>query len=547
MANDQSTFISPNYDVDIFKDFQDMTYEDSQLLNVYINLKLNKQQGNIVDETLLATLELRFQNKVITSADWIKFTLALTSMQGFIKTDAIPYFNSKKTEISTLITNKTIEMNAYSDTKKAEILTYTDTKTSEVGINQTNAMSSIQTTKDSALISIEQKKDNIIAYMDGTTAGAIRNDLGIIGYLTTTDKSSLVEAINEVNAKQVDLSPINTKIGSTTLQTTAQDLSGAINENLNKIANLSGVGGNVEKANKSALDTLSTSVADKASWEYVDSSIASYSADMLPQVIPHLGTTTNSGNNYSITTTESITTNKKFTVKINATSTGTATLNISSIGSAKGIKKAGGLDATLKIGVYTFFYDGSNFQILGEGGDYGTATVDKVLTGFTIGTDAGIVPGTLALTGNMVASDLLSGKTGYSNNPLSKITGTLVPFNFVAGNNILFSWTTASSLTSTTPVKTKSATVNVPGTYRINFQIKNQNGAISYGRIYKNGVAYGTQRATASGSYVSYTEDLAFNAGDEIAIYFWSDAYATWYQVCNVSILTQPYAIGLNN
>ena len=30
------------------------------------------------------------------------------------------------------------------------------------------------------------------------------------------------------------------------------------------------------------------------------------------------------------------------------------------------------------------------------------------------------------LTGNMVAGDLLSGKTGYSNNPLSKITGTMV-------------------------------------------------------------------------------------------------------------------------
>lgn len=123
------------------------------------------------------------------------------------------------------------------------------------------------------------------------------------------------------------------------------------------------------------------------------------------KAIPHLGTTTNIGNAYSITSTETIVANQKFTVKINANSTGVATLNISSIGSTKGIKKAGGLDATLKIGVYTFFYDGTNFQLLGEGGDYGTAISSDVVLGKTIGTDNGIVTGTKNLS-NLIASNI---------------------------------------------------------------------------------------------------------------------------------------------
>jgi hypothetical protein len=109
--------------------------------------------------------------------------------------------------------------------------------------------------------------------------------------------------------------------------------------------------------------------------------------------VPHIGTTTNVGNAYSITTSITIAANQKFTIKFNAASTGAATLNISSIGSAKGIKKPGGTDATLKVGVYSLFYDGINFQLLGEGGEYGTAEATQVLSGYTVGRESGIVEG----------------------------------------------------------------------------------------------------------------------------------------------------------
>lgn len=77
-------------------------------------------------------------------------------------------------------------------------------------LNQYN--NEVDLKKNEALASIEKKKENIIEYMDGATAGQIRNDLGVMGELTTTDKTNLVNAINEVNAKEVDLTPINNQL-----------------------------------------------------------------------------------------------------------------------------------------------------------------------------------------------------------------------------------------------------------------------------------------------------------------------------------------------
>lgn len=62
-------------------------------------------------------------------------------------------------------------------------------------------VSTINQTKDSALVAIENKKNSVIEYMDGTTAGALRNDIGVMGDLATADKRSLVGAVNEIKSK----------------------------------------------------------------------------------------------------------------------------------------------------------------------------------------------------------------------------------------------------------------------------------------------------------------------------------------------------------
>lgn len=111
-------------------------------------------------------------------------------------------------------------------------------------------------------------------------------------------------------------------------------------------------------------------------------------------LVPHLGTTTNSGNSYSVTSNTPISTNQKFTIKFNVASSTDPTLKINN-DTALPIKKANGNNAKLYASVYTLFRDGSVFILQGEGGDYGTVAAADVLTGKTFGTDNGLVNGTM--------------------------------------------------------------------------------------------------------------------------------------------------------
>jgi parallel beta-helix repeat protein len=85
-------------------------------------------------------------------------------------------------------------------------------------------------------------------------------------------------------------------------------------------------------------------------------------------------------------------------VKFTNANTGASTLNINSLG-AKAIKKGNGNDlvaGNIKAGqICHLVYTGVNFQLLGEGGEYGTAQAQHVLAGYTIGTDDGLVSGTI--------------------------------------------------------------------------------------------------------------------------------------------------------
>ncbi|EGD48422.1 Kelch repeat type 1-containing protein [Ruminiclostridium papyrosolvens DSM 2782] len=111
--------------------------------------------------------------------------------------------------------------------------------------------------------------------------------------------------------------------------------------------------------------------------------------------VPHLGTTVNNGNTYTIDSEKTISDGSKFSVKFNAIATGPATLSISSDELARSLKKPSGEDFKPKAGIYSFIRDGENFQLLGEGGEYGNVTAPKVLKGFTFGTENGLEVGTL--------------------------------------------------------------------------------------------------------------------------------------------------------
>lgn len=85
-------------------------------------------------------------------------------------------------------------------------------------------------------------------------------------------------------------------------------------------------------------------------------------------------------------------------LKINVTNTGASTVNVNGLG-AKSIKKSNGNNVAagnLKAGsIYTLTYDGTSFILQGEGGEYGNATAGDVVAPKTIGTENGLVTGTI--------------------------------------------------------------------------------------------------------------------------------------------------------
>ena len=122
------------------------------------------------------------------------------------------------------------------------------------------------------------------------------------------------------------------------------------------------------------------------------------------------------------------------------------------------------------------------------------------------------------LIGDAVVGDVAQGKTFSSLAAGKNKTGTYLPFNVGDNNQITTSfWNT----TSTSWVKVREIAVGKKGEYRVVFKIRREGGTTenAQGRIYKNGVAYGTSRFTPETSYVTFTEDLAFGAGDLCQLY----------------------------
>ncbi|SDX83461.1 hypothetical protein [Tepidimicrobium xylanilyticum] len=85
-------------------------------------------------------------------------------------------------------------------------------------------------------------------------------------------------------------------------------------------------------------------------------------------------------------------------VKFTNANTGASTLNINGLG-AKPIRKSNGnalSSGNIKAGqICHLVYTGSVFQLLGEGGEYGTAQPNHVLEGITFGTEDGLKVGTM--------------------------------------------------------------------------------------------------------------------------------------------------------
>lgn len=170
------------------------------------------------------------------------------------------------------------------------------------------------------------------------------------------------------------------------------------------------------------------------------------------------GATTNSSNAYSVILVPAPTAlvaGLRATIRINAANTGAATLNVNGLG-AKSILKSNGTSVTsgfLKVNsVYSVVYNGTAFILQGEGGEYGTAVASDVLVGKTIGTESGLISGTmpnrsaesahqLALSTEVWQGDrvFFMPPDGYFNGQswVYVLTPDLLPSNIRSGKSIL--------------------------------------------------------------------------------------------------------------
>lgn len=109
-----------------------------------------------------------------------------------------------------------------------------------------------------------------------------------------------------------------------------------------------------------------------------------------------------------------------------------------------------------------------------------------------------------------------------------------VAYSYILGSNEILTFNpTERSTSSNSPVELKEISLDIPlkTMIRTAFSIK-VNNIISYcsGRVYKNNVAFGTERLNGTTAYVEYTEDLDFTGALTYEIY----CYAGVGYVCYV-------------
>ncbi len=252
----------------------------------------------------------------------------------------------------------------------------------------------------------------------------------------------------------------------------------------------------------------------------IKENIASHQSDYTNHVTP-LGITSNVDNAYSITSSKIITDGSKFSLKFNVAATGTATLNISSEDTPRRLIKPGGADFKPKAGTYLFIRDGENFQYLGEGGDYGTATQNDVKVGVTIGTENGIENGMMPDNGAVTITPSLVDQTivaGYHNG-----SGKVSAIKLIAGEILIGNNSDSASGAYTSYVKAREITTSLlGGTIRVKFNLSSgssSGAATAYGRIYVNNVAVGIERTVQGLTPITFAEDISINVGDKIQIY----------------------------
>ena len=290
----------------------------------------------------------------------------------------------------------------------------------------------------------------------------------------------------------------------------------------------------------------------------------------------HIPYTVASGtaNNYTalISGVKSYVEGMAFSLKINIQNTGSSTININGLG-AKAIVDSKGLavksGTLVSGGIYTVRYTGSNFILQGSGGgEYGTATASDVLSGKTIGTDNGLVTGTIVnRSGTTQTGTRRAQGTGYvdvslpqgyydgatntrvrlsdSNFSAANIKSGVSMFGLVGTNSAQFGY---QQVAITLPEKDSNVSVDIYSTVNFGFNVKYYAymlGPISTGARYTASVFILFPSTTGSSAYAA---NMATRDGNQIIRAYLADSnnntsYASGTRVYIYGSLRSYYGI----
>ena len=229
---------------------------------------------------------------------------------------------------------------------------------------------------------------------------------------------------------------------------------------------------------------------------------------------PGYGATAGSANTYTLTLSPAPTAyvdGMGVVVKVNAANTGATTINVNGLG-AKAIVDGKGSALTsgkLRLnGIYSLKYSttSGNFQLVGEGGEYGTAGAAQVLSGYTVGTDNGLVAGTIPSKGAQTYTPGATAQTVAAGQYLSGAQ-TVAAVSFDA----------SKVLTGTTIAGTAGTMANRSGEYPATNNIVYNPGTPNENRIFvqpPQGYYSGGSTGTWTGGNAAYITDTNYVAGN---------------------------------
>ena len=123
--------------------------------------------------------------------------------------------------------------------------------------------------------------------------------------------------------------------------------------------------------------------------------------------------------------------------------------------------------------------------------------------------------------GNVDGRDVSADGTALDG-AVTDLQGLAFGRKYVIGDGYMHSSSDDRESTSLSYTKIKEISLDIlhdsPGTLRIGMKLAS-NGATAYGKIYKNGVAHGSEHTSTLWSGVAYSDDLSFADGDLIQIY----------------------------